>query len=102
MKFTFKAKDANFNVSMRLDEISLPAVLDAVERFLKACGFQWDGTLDFVGPPVPEKTDAASEVAGCQSDSFFIHNWPEDAEKRLPPESYASLQEADDDPMICS
>ena len=59
-KFTLKSEDIDGSIAtLEFDKDYLPDILYELERFLKASGFHFKGTLDIV----PEEDDITFETA---------------------------------------
>lgn len=58
MYFEYQFNDQSPKVTISLSpESSLPEVVESFESFLRACGYSFDGSLDFIEEEVHERSD---------------------------------------------
>lgn len=94
MKFTLTSRDKNYTVTVDCEENSLGNVICVFEKFLRASGFTFSGSLGLL--PLEK-----SNLLSPDKPELFCGNPLKEnkmpTDKRLPPESYAALQNDLDD-----
>lgn len=89
MNLTLISKDKNHTVTVDCEENSLDNILCILEKFLRASGFTFSGNLGLLAP---EKNNLLRpDGSGLVCDGSLKENKMA-TDKRLPPESYAALQ----------